>query len=98
MNRVIGCNLHLNVNVISPLTVEALSLGSEKKCYLSLLLQATFLTALALMAPDCLHQICLLGNLNFVIFHPLFSCSQTKSILMRFQKVMFPNRGENFLF
>lgn len=30
---VIGCNLHLNVNVISLLTVEALSSGFEKKLY-----------------------------------------------------------------
>lgn len=40
MNSVIGCNLHLNVNVISLLTVEALSLGSEKSavcpCYCKL--------------------------------------------------------------
>lgn len=30
MNSVIGRNLHLNVNVISLLTVEALSSGFEK--------------------------------------------------------------------
>lgn len=50
---VIGCNLHLNVNVISLLTVEALSSGFEKSSIL-VILQAAFLTALTLMTPDCL--------------------------------------------
>lgn len=54
MNSVIGYNLHLNVNVISLLTVEALSSVFEKKHYLLLLLQAILLTALTLMTPDCL--------------------------------------------
>lgn len=98
---VIGCNLHLNVNVIPLLTVETLSSGFEQSSTCCLLLQATFLTALTLMTPDCLLS-CLLLELIlsvFFFFYYFFTYSQTKYILMRFRKIIsFHTQKRTFVF